>query len=276
MLENMKIAIIVAGVLSVGLSLIVFLLLQFLRRQDERVKLIMKTLYLNTKGIKTIGEKAEMIFLEQQNGFDSQRKSFDHQRVLVSSLNRQLKHIEAALFSDGNLDPTGGGQVNLQNPRVPTENVIGISSSMISGNTKTPHNGEMMSDDIARRKGVILLKSLLQEKRMRPGETSESLLQEKRMRPGETSESLLQEKRMRPGETSESLLQEKRMRPGETSESLLREKRMRSGDASESFLQGKLVLSKEASEALEKADKLTAMFEKNFKIKDAPRRALNG
>ena len=62
MLENMKIVVIFAAVLSVGLGLIVFLLLRFLRRQDERVKLIMKTLYLNTKGIKTIGEKTEMIF----------------------------------------------------------------------------------------------------------------------------------------------------------------------------------------------------------------------
>ncbi len=231
MLENMKIAIIIAGVLLVGLSMIVFLLSRFLRRQDERVKLIMKTLYLNTKGIKTIGEKTEMIFLEQQSGFDSQRKSFDHQRVLVSSLNRQLKHIEAALFSDGNLDPTGGVQANLQNPRVSTENANGISSSMISGNTKTPHNDEMTSDNTARRKGVILLKSLLQEKRMQPSEASKSRLQEKRMQPGEASKSLLQKKRMQ---------------------------------------------SKEASEALEKADKLTAMFEKNFQISDTPRRALNG
>ena len=201
MLENLKIAMLIVGVLSVGSGLIVFLLLRYLRRQEERLKLIMKTLYLNTKGIKTVGEKTEMIFLEQQNGFDSQRKSFDHQRVLVSSLNRQLKHIEAALFSGGNLDPTGVDQVKPQYTQVPPAVADGSSSSLSSGSAKALQNGGMMLKNTARRKGVTLLKSLLEEKRM---------------------------------QTSEAL-----------------------GDQ-------------------QKAEKLTAIFEKNFQINDEPRRAANG
>ena len=168
MVENLKIALFVVGGVSAGSGLIVFLLMRFIRRQDERLKLIMKTLYLNTKGIKSVGEKTEMIFQEQQNGFDSQRKSFDHHRVLVSSLNRQLKHIEAALFNDDNLDPSGGSQVNHHVAQINSQDTG--RSSMFPGSVNAHQDGEVQVESNARRQGVTLLKSLFEEKRVRTSE----------------------------------------------------------------------------------------------------------
>ena len=75
-----------------------FIALRKIRKQDAQLKLIMKTLYFNNKGIGKIGEKADLFLLEQQKSAARQQKSFDHHRVLVSSLNRQIKSLEVALF----------------------------------------------------------------------------------------------------------------------------------------------------------------------------------
>ena len=246
MFENLSIAMLIVGILSVVSGSFIFLLLRYFRRQEDRLKLIMKTLYLNTKGIKTVTDKTDMIFLEQQNCFDSQRKSFDHHRVLVSSLNRQLKHIEAALYNGAAIDPTGGNQIDPQQAQIPTEAADENPVVVSPGSVEVHHNGGMRSKDSARRKGVTLLKSLLEEKRKQSSDASETVPTHKRIQSGGVAETVQPEKQRH------------------------------SGDGSQTPLPDKRVPSSEAAEAMQKADKLTAIFEENFKMSQEPRRAVNG
>ncbi len=176
---NWNIILFAAGILLACCGVVVFLVTQAIRRQDARLKLVMKTLYLNTKGIKNISEKADLMILEQQNSYDNQRKSFDHHRVLVSSLNRQLKHIETALFNGDNVDPSGGSQGDTRLASINPEAPQGSIEQRFSKSVVQTETARLQAGNIAREKGVVLLKSLFEEKKYVPAspwEISKKLL----------------------------------------------------------------------------------------------------
>ncbi|MCP4073336.1 MAG: hypothetical protein GY742_16600 [Hyphomicrobiales bacterium] len=127
----------------------------------------MKTLYINTKGIKNISEKVDLMILEHQKSYDNQRKSFDHHRVLVSSLNRQLKHIETALFNGDNVDPSGERQGDIRLASINPEATQGSIEQRFSKSVEHAETVRLQAGNIAREKGVVLLKSLFEEKKIR-------------------------------------------------------------------------------------------------------------
>ncbi len=167
MVEYWNLTLFIAGILSICSSVFFVLVMRAIHRHDNHLKLVMKTLYLNTKGIKTIGGKTDVLIVEQQKSFDNQRKSFDHHRVLVNSLTRQLKHIEAALFNGGHIDPSGGNHGDIQS--VSTNNAApqGGVEQLFSQSPEQRQNARKQAGNIAREKGVILLKSLFEEKEAR-------------------------------------------------------------------------------------------------------------
>ena len=167
MIEYINIALLIVGVVSVGTGITIFFLLRFIRRQDERLKLIMKTLYLNTKGVKSVGEKTDQILEEQLHGIDYPRKSFDHNRVLVSSLNRQLKHIELALYNSGHIDQPAGTDVNPHGAQQSSSKDNVISASSHPSGENIHQNANHQTEKVAHENGITLLKSLFEEKRLR-------------------------------------------------------------------------------------------------------------
>ncbi len=164
---NWNIILFAAGILLVCYGVAVFLVAQAIRKQDAHLKLVMKTLYLNTKGIKNIDEKAALMILEQQKSYDNQRKSFDHHRVLISSLNRQLKHIETALLNGDNVDFSGGSQGDIRLASINPEAPQGSVEQRFSKSVEHTETARLQAGNIAREKGVVLLKSLFEEKKIR-------------------------------------------------------------------------------------------------------------
>ena len=78
---------------------------RFEKKLWNRVDLVLRASHLCTSRVSNACKKLDEIKQERSMAFDHQRKSSEHQRVLLASLNRQLQHLEQQLSLAGDIPP---------------------------------------------------------------------------------------------------------------------------------------------------------------------------
>ena len=70
-----------------------------IKAMRNQITLSLKSQHLSVRELRSMNYKVDRISSTAQETLDEQRKSFEHQRVLMSSLNRQLKTLDSMALS---------------------------------------------------------------------------------------------------------------------------------------------------------------------------------
>ena len=83
----------IGSIVVVGVAICVYALRQF-GKLNRRMSLVIKALYRVTKDQRSHDGKLDRITNIGHLAFEFQRKTFDHHRIMVSSLKNQVRNIE--------------------------------------------------------------------------------------------------------------------------------------------------------------------------------------
>ena len=135
------------------------------------MKLILRTLYHNSRDLRSGVSKIDALASDSKKAATEQRKSFDHQRVLISSLNRQINKLDAMLVGEDN---SGGTPGNTNSPVVDPDRTASITKLQANNRGHAPgkipiaHLLEGLNlNDKSPSGGAVLLEKLFAERSTR-------------------------------------------------------------------------------------------------------------
>ncbi len=155
-----------AGLAVLAFGALFFAIVRPIRKLEGKAMIMLKATDQSIHVFRALGKKIDHVASENQKMFNYHNKAFNHQNVLISSLNRQIKNLDAMLSDGGiiegqsNASPTLGGpgsSATLPGPRMLREPQTKSSDSraISTGTHSNPRNS------------TVLLNQLLLEKRAR-------------------------------------------------------------------------------------------------------------
>ncbi len=148
-----------------------FLAFRTFSRQTKHMKLILKALYYNTRELQSGVHKIDTLSTDSKEAIAFQRKSFDHQRVLFSSLNRQINKLEAMLVDESDfIESAGKRSTPPANPNRPNSPRKLYSSNRRSENGRFPITQLLEEESLKGSNltgGAVLLEKLFAERESR-------------------------------------------------------------------------------------------------------------
>ncbi|MBL4597991.1 MAG: hypothetical protein JKX93_03375 [Rhizobiaceae bacterium] len=90
----------IAGVIILGLGGAGYVIHRMIKHVDKRIQLMIRASYQNTRDIRENIEIVDGVRIET-------RKALEHQRVLLSSLNQQIKNLESTVATEIELENPG-------------------------------------------------------------------------------------------------------------------------------------------------------------------------
>ncbi len=131
---------------------------------EKRIEIMLKTTHHSVKALRILNTRIADLKLENHKILNSQSKAFDHQKVLLSSHNRQIRNLEELLISDGYLS-AGNQASSHDNAKVIRKNTAAIDNKTVRQIDKTQKSAEGSSDTTTKAKtGVVRLTKILAEK----------------------------------------------------------------------------------------------------------------
>ena len=88
-----------SGFCAISISGLAYFAFKFYKGLRNQITLSLKSQHMSVRELRSLGYKVERISNITQESIDEQRKSFEHQRVLMNSLGRQLKLLDAMAMS---------------------------------------------------------------------------------------------------------------------------------------------------------------------------------
>jgi len=157
------------GLIAIVLGVSAYLLIGLLKTINERVELSLKIMGHNLKTLKYFGRGLNELKLDSKKIISSQSKAFDYQNVLINSLNRQLRNLDAILSDGKQLAQSGGKPAFVQNKSTtqklaPAKNNPSLSPVKFQ-NSNLQKQEEVGRPVTATNNSVILLDKLLAVKR---------------------------------------------------------------------------------------------------------------
>ncbi len=162
-------AILFTGLITIALGITAYWLIGLLRTINERVELSLKIMGHNLKTLKYYGRGLNELKLDSKKIISSQSKAFDYQNVLINSLNRQLRNLDAILSDGKQLAQSGSKPAFVQNKNIGQNSTQAKNSRLLSPvkfqNSNLQKQEEITRPDPVTNNSVILLDQLLAVKR---------------------------------------------------------------------------------------------------------------
>ena len=80
--------------------------------QRHNQRLVLKLLKINLEYLKSITQNNNSVITEQQQGLLFQKKSFDHHRVLISSMIKQVNGLQCLITKKGTIDGSDSNEIS--------------------------------------------------------------------------------------------------------------------------------------------------------------------
>ncbi len=162
-------AVVLVGLVTIVVGVFTYFVIRLLKTIDNRILLALKVMSHNLKTLKSYGGRLNSIKSDSQKIISYQSKAFDYQNVLINSLNRQLRNLDAILSDSKQLAHSGNKSTFLESSPSSRNPALG-GSRQIKPHTKIQQGIPSRLEETANRNSsvknsVTLLNQLLVEKR---------------------------------------------------------------------------------------------------------------